>query len=334
MRSMQASPFFRYSRYLKQKYGHPVYRISVDAGFTCPHRRPDGSGGCTFCDEVGSRAVYQEDVVRDSRIVIRRGGKIDETRLEMVRRQIERGREFLGRRYGAESFILYFQAFTNTFAPPAELKKLYDFALDEGHFDELIVSTRPDCISRAHTDVLAAYRKENFDVWVELGLQSALDVTLRRVNRGHGVERFDRAFRLLREAGMKVSVHLMFGLPGESRPEIMQTIKHVAALEPEAVKIHNVNVVEGTVLEEEYRAGEYVPPSDVRHLEYVIEALQRLPASTVVQRVTCDTSGDRLTAPVDFMAKSRFYQLLDSEMRRRGVYQGLLFGKTAQKTVM
>lgn len=327
MMGMQTSPFYRYSRYLKEKYGHSVYRIAVDAGFTCPHRGADGSGGCTFCDEVGSRAVYQEEVINNSRILLRRGGRVDEKRLEMVRRQIERGQEFLRRRYGARSFILYFQAFTNTFAPPGELKKLYDFSLGQGKFDELIVSTRPDCISRAHAELLAGYKREDRDVWVELGLQSAHDTTLRRVHREHSVERFDRARRLLKEAGLKVSIHLIFGLPGESRPEIMGTVDHVASLEPEAVKIHNVNVVEGTVLAEEYRAGEYVPPADTRHLEYVIEALQRLPPSTIIQRLTCDTVEERLAAPIDFMAKSRFYQLLDSEMQRRGVFQGLLFGK-------
>ena len=323
---MQQSPFFRYSRYLKDKYGGPVYRISVDAGFTCPHRRADGSGGCTFCDEVGSRAAYQEDVVKDSQILLRRGGKMDDLRLELVRRQIERGREFLSRRYSPRAYILYFQAFTNTFASPGELKKLYDFSLRLGDFRELIVSTRPDCITSAHADLLGSYRSEDFDVWVELGLQSAHNEVLQRVNRGHSVESFDRAFGLLREAGLKVTVHLMFGLPGESRREIMESVDYVARRNPEGIKIHNVNVVEGTLLEEEYLAGEYVPPSDLRHLEYVIEALQRLPSGTVIQRVTCDTAGERLAAPLEFMAKSRFYQLLDDEMRRRGVYQGLRYG--------
>ncbi len=304
-----------------------MYRISVDAGFTCPHRRADGSGGCTFCDEVGSRAVYQEDVVHDSRIVIRRGGRIDDDRLELVRRQIERGREFLRRRYSARSFILYFQAFTNTFAPPAQLKRLFDFSLSLGDFNELIVSTRPDCLTRTHASLLSEYKGDDFDVWVELGLQSAHNRTLRRVHRCHSVERFDRAFQHLRNAGIKVSVHLMFGLPGESRREIMETVDHVARLRPEGIKIHNVNVVEGTLLEKEYLAGEYVPPSDEQHLEYVIEALQRLPAETVIQRVTCDTIDERLTAPRNFMAKSRFYQLLDSEMQQRNLVQGGLYEK-------
>ncbi|MGC9311461.1 MAG: TIGR01212 family radical SAM protein [Sediminispirochaetaceae bacterium] len=321
------SPFYRYSRYLKEKYGRPVYRISVDAGFTCPHRHPDGSGGCSFCDELGSRAAYQEEIVDGSRIVVRRGQPVDDERLELIRLQIERGRGFLTRRYGAADFILYFQAFTNTFAPVEELKKIYDFALQQAPFRELIVSTRPDCVDGGVAALLSSYQGPGFDVWTELGLQSAHDVTLRRVRRGHTVRQFEQAFQLLRDAGLKITVHLIFGLPGESRGEIMETVDFTAALRPDAVKIHNINVAAGTLLEQEYLAGEYTVPSDVRHLEYVVEALRRLPPSTVIQRVTCDTDESRRSAPLSFMPKSRFYQELDSRMRGLGVRQGDLFGR-------
>ena len=314
--------FYRYSRYLKEKYGESVYRIAVDAGFTCPHRGPDGSGGCTFCDELGSRAAYQEEVVDGSRLVIRRGRAVNTERLELIQRQIDRGREFLSRRYGASLFILYFQAFTNTFAPVEELKRIYDYALGLAPFRELIVSTRPDCIDARVADLLRSYARPDFDVWVELGLQSAHNTTLRRVHREHTVEEFEEAFFLLRERGIKITVHLIFGLPGESVEEIMETVDFVAALAPEAVKIHNVNVAAGTLLEEEYLAGEYAVPSDLRHLKYVIEALRRLPETTVVQRVTCDTDEERRRAPLHFMSKNRFYQLLENRMQRNGFRQG------------
>jgi len=319
------SPFRRYSRYLRKKYGHSVYRISVDAGFTCPHRGPDGSGGCSFCDELGSRAAYQEEIVDGSKLCIRRGQPVDENRLELIRRQIRRGEDFLVRRYQAQSFILYFQAFTNTFAPPEDLKRIYDYALSLSQFRELIVSTRPDCIDAARADLLSSYRNPDFDVWVELGLQSAHNPTLRRVHRAHTAEDFDRAFRILRQRNLKITVHLIFGLPGEDRERIMKTIDYVAGLEPEAVKIHNINVARGTLLEKEYLAGEYTVPSDTRHLEYVIEALRRLPRTAIIQRVTCDTDADRRTAPLHFMAKNRFYQLLDRAMITRGFAQGDLF---------
>ncbi len=184
------------------------------------------------------------------------------------------------------------------------------------------MSTRPDCISEAHTTLLAGYRKPELDVWVELGLQSALNETLRRVNRAHTVEQFERAYTLLRSAGLKITVHLIFGLPGESFDDIMQTVDYIATLRPDGVKIHNLNIAEGTPLAEEYAAGEISVPSGPRHLDYVIEALQRLPETTVIQRVTCDTSSDRLIAPRYFTPKGQFYQQLDQKMAERKVYQG------------
>lgn len=314
-------PFYRYSTYLKEKYGEPVYRIAVDAGFTCPHRGFDGSGGCSFCDELGSRAAYQEAVVGDSAIRIRRGTEVTPERLEILRRQIERGREFLSRRYGAERYILYLQAFSNTFAPPEQLRRIYDFALAEADFCEFIVSTRPDCISSAHVQLLSEYLRGR-DVWVELGLQSAHNSTLQRVNRAHTVEQFERAFQRLRAAGIKITVHLIFGLPGESFDAIMSTVDYIAALKPDGVKIHNLNIAAGTPLAEEYAAGVFTVPSGRRHLEYVIEALQRLPAGIVIQRLTCDTSPDRLIAPRFFTPKSQFYAQLDQKMAELKVYQG------------
>ncbi|MFP4268037.1 MAG: TIGR01212 family radical SAM protein [Spirochaetaceae bacterium] len=319
--------FRRYSRYLKEKYGERVYRISVDAGFTCPHRLSDGSGGCTFCDERGSRAVYQEEAFEGKKIRIKRGGGAVSERLELIRLQIERGRAFLSKRYGTDKFILYFQAFTNTFGPPEVLDKIYRYALSLESFRELIVSTRPDCVGPAHADLLASYKSENFDVWVELGLQSYHDATLERVNRGHLSSVFTRAYNLLKERGIKVTVHLIFGLPGEGRREIMQTVDKVALLRPDGIKIHNLDIVRGTELEAEYMRGELNVPSDKRHLEYVMEALERLPEETVVQRVTCDTRKETLAAPLRFMDKNRFYSSLDKEMRRRGKRQGRLFQK-------
>ena len=318
-------PFYRYSRYLKEKYGQPVYRISVDAGFTCPHRGSDGSGGCSFCDELGSRAAYQESVVGESAIRIRRGGEVSPERLEIIRRQIDRGREFLRRRYGAERYILYFQAFSNTFAPPARLRRIYDFALAEAEFCEFIVSTRPDCLGRGHVELLSEYLTRGLDVWVELGLQSAHNHTLRRVNRAHTVEQFEAAFQLLRAAGIKITVHLIFGLPGESYEDIMSTVDYVAALEPDGVKIHNLNIAADTPLAEEYAAGVFTVPSGDRHLGYVVAALQHLPADTVIQRVTCDTSTERLVAPRYFTPKSQFYQQLDRKMADLQVSQGCLY---------
>ncbi len=317
-------PFRRYSGYLREKYGEPVYRISVDAGFTCPHRRADGSGGCSFCDASGSRAAYQEESFEGRSVKLRRDGKLSPERFELIRLQIERGRRFLCSRYGAKRYILYFQAFTNTFGPIDRLRQLYDFALHQEDFVEFIVSTRPDCVARAHAELLSSYRRNDREVWVELGLQSFHDETLKRIGRGHSTGRFYRAFSLLRERGIKITVHLIFGLPGEGRGEIRETVKRLAELRPEGVKIHNLNVAAKSALEDEYRRGELVLASGRRHLEYLIDALERLPEDTVIQRISCDTRKDSLVAPLNFPAKSRLYTDLEEEMRRRGSFQGRL----------
>jgi radical SAM protein (TIGR01212 family) len=323
------SPFFSYSAYLKQKYGRTVYRVSVDAGFSCPNRGPDRSApGCLYCDERGSRAPYLDYPQASA-------GRSVETRAVDWRRdlkqQIDRGRGFLRSRYGADLFILYFQAFSGTYAPVDTLRGIYDFALGCAPFRELAVSTRPDCIDQAKAELLATYRRKDFDVWVELGLQSANLQSLLRINRGHSVENFGRAFRICRAAGLKVTVHLIFGLPGEGMAEIRRTIDYVAGLNPEGVKIHNLHIPVGCPLYAEYLSGELSVPCAARHLEYTIAALELLPPNTVVMRLTCDTPEQLLATPRGFPDKARFLSRLRLEMDGRNTRQGRLYADPGPK---
>jgi len=265
----EAQPRYRtYSSYLKETYGKPAYRVGVDGGFSCPNRAPDGSGGCSYCDETGSVAAYQRQ--GESGLTEVPLGRASELlpislRRESVRSQILRARQFLTRRYRAELFLLYFQAFSGTFGSVDELREIYDDALSVMDFTELIVATRPDCISPAVTALLASYKKRLGDVWVELGLQSALDSTLERINRGHTAGEFSAAFRMLREAGIRISVHLILGLPGEGYEEISRTAAFIAEHHPEAVKLHNIHVPIRTRLYDEYTCGEFAVSSARRH---------------------------------------------------------------------
>jgi len=312
-----AGLFYSHAEYLRARYGQTVYRVSVDAGFSCPNRGPDrGRPGCLYCDSEGARAPYLGPET----------GLGNETeRLQSVRRQIEEAARFLRRRYGAESFLLYFQAFTNTYAPVGELRRLYDAALEMAPFRELIVSTRPDCIDAAKAQLLASYRERGLEVWVELGLQSACDATLERIQRGHTVAQFLQAYRLLRERGIKLAVHLIFGLPGEGLEEILSTMGFTAGLEPDGVKIHNLHIPSASPLATEYLAGEITAPCAPRHLEYVVRALELLPPRTVILRLTCDTPAGRLAAPLGFWPKARFYQELRDRMRQERTWQGRLW---------
>jgi radical SAM protein (TIGR01212 family) len=297
-------PFKSYSRYLKQKYGGRVYRVGVDAGFSCPNRGADRSApGCLYCDEYGSRAPYLGDT----------------TSLD---RQVSATIEFLKRRYHPTAYVLYFQAFSGTNAPVAELKRIYDHGLSLAPFKELVVSTRPDCIDEEKAALLASYSREDRDVWVELGLQSAHDATLRLLSRGHTVGDFIDAFHLLKKYRINTAVHLIFGLPGEDMDRVMETVRFIARLKPGGVKIHNLHIPHNTLLYKRYTEGEITAPSAKTHLEYVINALSYLPPETLIMRLTCDTPSGRLAAPVSFLPKQQFYSLLAREMRARGISQG------------
>jgi radical SAM protein (TIGR01212 family) len=285
-------PFTAYASYLKSRYGAKTYRVSVDAGFSCPNRGADrGAGGCSFCGSTGARSPYLGN-------------------LDSLGEQILRGLTFLRGRYGAKHFLLYFQAYSGTCAPAAKLKSIYDYALSLADFRELIVSTRPDCIDAEKADLLAEYIGPDRDVWVELGLQSAQDATLKRIRRGHGRAEFDTAFSLLRKRGIKIAVHLIFGLPGEDEEDIVSTLHYLAGLRPEGVKIHNLHILFGTPLYDEFLAGELTALCAPRHAGYISRALEILPAETIFMRFTCDTPSARLACPKRFPDKGRFLNML------------------------
>jgi radical SAM protein (TIGR01212 family) len=324
-------PYLSYAGYLRRRYGRAVYRVAVDGGFSCPNRGADRSApGCLYCDEHGSRAPYlgSADVLSSQEEQRRESWRNE------LRSQIEAGRRFLHNRYGAELFILYFQAFSGTYAPVQRLRQIYDYALGCAPFRELAVSTRPDCLDRARAELLASYRGEDFDVWIEIGLQSADDRTLKRINRGHTVREFERAYGICRRSELKIAVHLIFGLPGEGLEDILRTIDYVAALKPEGVKIHNLHIPKSCPLCSEYLSGELSAPCAGRHLEYTLRALERLPEDTVIMRLTCDTPEQLLAAPRHFPPKARFLSSLREQMAARGTWQGRLYGDSfAQRGV-
>ncbi len=302
---METHPYRSYSEYLKRLYGKHAYRVSVDAGLSCPNRS-GGSSGCSYCDAAGARAPYL-------------GGTAG------IREQIEKAVRFLKRRYGAEEFLLYFQAFSSTHASAAELRGIYDETLGLVPFKELIVSTRPDCLDEEKAELLAGYRSKGIDVWVELGLQSARDETLKRVSRGHTAAEFIAAFTLLKRQGLKVAVHLIFGLPGETAADIARTVCFVSGLDPDGVKIHNLHIPAATPLAREFLKGEITTPGPEKHLEYVIAALEILSPRCLIMRMTCDTPKDRLLSPRSFWEKQAFASILARRMSERGAFQGRLF---------
>ena len=297
---------YTYSEYLQKKYGTKVYRIAVDGGFSCPNRGCGREGsGCIYCNEQGSRASYLD-------------------KAKAIEEQIKRGIAFTKRRYKAELFLLYFQAYSNTFDTVENLKKTYDSALALYPFRELIVATRPDCIDVAKADLLASYIKPDFDVWVELGLQSANNRTLERIHRGHTAEQYKAAFEILHSRGIKVASHLILGLPGESFEDMLASVDFINALHPEAVKLHDLNITYNTELYEEYLKGEVTAPSREQYIEYLINVIEHLRSDIILMRLTCDTYEADRAAPRRYMAKGNIYALLQKEMEIRNARQGRL----------
>jgi radical SAM protein (TIGR01212 family) len=234
--------------------------------------------------------------------------------------QIQKAREFSRQRYGTRLFSLYFQSYSSTWAPAGTLRQVYDSGLAEGSFVELTVGTRPDCVPEPVADLLASYRTPDREVWVELGLQSSRELTLSRIGRGHGVEAFRSAVRRLRDRNLGFTAHLMFGLPGESKAEFLDSVAFAVAEGASGIKLHDLILVPGTALYREWLAGRLEPVDPEAYLDAAADALVRLPPAVVVWRVCSDPEDRKGTpAPGEKWTKNRFLHRLQGEvLKRRG----------------
>jgi len=300
---MRKKAFNLYSTYLKQRFGGRVHKISIDAGFGCPNREGGReTHGCLFCDPGGSGAVGIE---RDEPIPV----------------QIERAKELMRRKYRAKYFIAYFQPFSNTFAPVEVLRNCYDQALAVDDVVGLAVGTRPDCLPPETLDLLAGYHRQTY-FWLELGLQTIHNKTLDFLNRGHDYQCFLDAYQQAKQRGIRVCVHLILGLPGESREDILATAEEMARLRIDGVKLHLLHVLEGTPLGELYKQGQ-VPMFEMQeYVELAVDVIERLSPETLIQRLTGDGPRHILLAPLWSMNKWEVLNAIDAELEKRGTLQG------------
>ncbi len=320
-----------YTSALEREYGKRVYRIGVDGGFSCPHRDSDRSGGCIYCDAYGSVSVYQrseessftrKSKFRDDLEVILPNPQTLEDRIASIHAQVERGKAYLDTRFPDTLRSIYFQSFTNTFDTIDNLRALYDAALDTGEYVELIISTRPDCLTPQVIELLAAYTKRVKKVWVELGLQSGNDESLSFLNRGHTVRQYTESCKALHAAGIRISTHLILGLPEEGDEQVLRTAELIRKTRPEAIKIHNLHIVAGTPLYEMFLDGKVEAPEMAEHIYNTILLLRNIPEDIIIQRLVSDTPHHRLAAPRDFPDKTYFLHALDRVMREQGATQG------------
>jgi radical SAM protein (TIGR01212 family) len=299
--------YFHYNFFLRQKFGARVQKVSLDAGFTCPN--VDGTvarGGCTFCDNRSfspSRRLPRQDIL----------GQIDEG----IRR--------LKWRYDVDQFLAYFQPATNTYAPVERLRPLYESAILHPKVVGLAIGTRPDCMPDDVLDLLEEIAGRTY-LSVEYGMQTIHNRSLDWMNRGHHYDAFLDCIDRSRDCGFEICVHVILGLPGESRDCMLATARELARLRVDAVKIHNLYVVKNTPLAEEVARGDVVLMARDEYISTLVEFLELLPPSTLIERISGEAPPDYFIGPAWSLDKPAIRMALESEFARRGTWQGKRYG--------
>lgn len=295
----------QFSHYLKEKFGAKVYKITIDAGFSCPNRDGTISNcGCIFCDDGGSFSQAHSN------------------RLS-IEEQVKIGAETLKNRFKAEKFMSYFQAFSNTYKPVGELEKIYKASLTHPDIVGLSIGTRPDCIDNDKLKLISSFTQDYY-TWIEYGLQSVHDKTLLKINRGHDYKCFLKAYEKTKEAGINICLHIILNL-FETYDEMMQTAKTIAKLEPEGVKIHMLCALEGTKITEMYKNGELNFMSEDEYVNTVCDFLEYLPPQTTIHRLAGNGLRTELVAPCWIGKKLDCLNKIDREFERRNSGQGAKF---------
>ncbi|MCU7853007.1 MAG: TIGR01212 family radical SAM protein [Candidatus Thiodiazotropha sp. (ex Monitilora ramsayi)] len=291
-----------FGQYLLKHYGERVHKIALNAAFTCPNRDgTKGIGGCTFCNNVSFNPNGRQPVPLDQ--------------------QIEAGRQVIRKRTGARKYLAYFQAYTNTYGDSERLAQRYEQALAEPDVIGLSIGTRPDCVPDEVLDLLAGYQAQGREIWLELGLQSAFDKTLAKVNRGHGLAEYADTVKRARQRGLKICTHLIAGLPGETDNHCRESLKRVLDLGTDGLKLHPLHVVKGTQLANSWRRGEYRPLSLDTYVDIAADMVEASPASVVWHRLTGTASKDILLAPLWCAEKWRVLNAITQELEQRGKNQ-------------
>ncbi len=296
--------YYPFSAFLKDNFPVKIHKVSIHAGFTCPNRDGlVGVGGCTYCANESFSPNVRETILP-------------------IKEQVENGVKFLKKRYGAEKFIAYFQAFTNTYADVDTLKARYDEALSNKDVIGLSIGTRPDCITEEVLDLIHSYTKK-YHVWIEYGLQSIHDRTLRLINRGHDYKSFEDAVMPTKQKdSIKICAHVILGLPGENRNDMMETARTVSSMGIDGIKLHHLYIAKNTVMAGEYFKGDIKTLRMEEYVSLVCDFLERISPEIVIQRLVGDTHGDFLISPVWNVTKGEVFATITNELKERNSYQG------------
>ena len=318
-------PYYSLDAYLKNTYGRKLYKISIDAGFTCPNRDGTlGNGGCIFCSAGGSG----DYAVRTAEYL-------------SVTEQIAAGISMFGKKKAGRLtnsfatsknplFIAYFQAYTNTYGPIPHLRALYTEALKEPSVAGISIATRPDCISEDIVTMLGNIMEEFPDkfIWVELGLQTIHEKTADFIRRGYPLSVYDKCIAILRQVNIPVITHVILGLPYEIKEHMLSTIDYLNRSGTWGVKLQLLHVLRDTELANLYEQNIYLPLSQDAYINLVIDCLERLAPDIVVHRLTGDGPGDLLLAPCWSLDKRNVLNTLHHTMKLRGSCHGRLYRTT------
>ena len=301
--------YYSLNQFLKQKFGEKVYKIAIDAGFSCPNRDGTiGTEGCIFCSPRGS-------------------GDFAGACTESITSQItnsNKGAKDLSAKHGINKFIAYFQAFTNTYADITTLKDKYYEALSAPDIVGIALATRPDCLDSEVLKVLTKINKETY-LWVELGLQTIHDQTALLIHRGYRLSCFADAVSNLNKSGIDTVCHLILGLPGESKADMLASIKYIAKTNIQGIKLHLLHVIEGTQLADMYIRGEFKLLTKEEYVSLVVDCLELLPPNMVIHRITGDGPKATLIGPEWSKNKRDVLNSIEKELIFRDSWQGKHF---------
>lgn len=292
--------------FLRQKFGQKVFKISLDGGFSCPNRDGKvGYGGCIFCSERGS-------------------GDYAGNRDISIHNQFEDIKEMMKSKWKKGKYIAYFQAYTNTYAPIEILRKRYYEALKEKDVVSIAIATRPDCLDDEVLDLLEEINKKYY-LWIELGLQTSNDNIARKINRGYDLNTFEKAIENLKKRNIDFVVHTIFGLPEETKEDMLKTVDYVAHTGAKGIKFHLLHLMKDTPLVDLYEKGELEFMSKDEYINLICESIQRIPLDMVIHRLTGDAPRNLLIEPTWSLKKWEILNAIDNCMKDNGYYQGRKF---------
>ena len=302
-KSWNGKPYCSLDYMLRERFGEKVYKVTLNGGMSCPNRDGTlGTRGCIFCSEGGS-GDFAADVSLS------------------VTEQIESQIALLSGKRPIQKYIAYFQAYTNTYAPVEYLRKIFKEAMSHPRIVALSVGTRPDCLGEEVLDLLEELNRIK-PVWIELGLQTIHEKTAQYIRRGYRLSCFDQALENLRKRNIEVIVHTILGLPGESREEILETMRYLNKKDIQGIKLQLLHVLKGTDLAYDYLAGRFQVYEREEYLDLLIECLENLDPEIVIHRITGDGPKDLLIAPLWASRKREVLNLLHHQMKEQNSYQG------------